>query len=66
MTQHAHTRFRKKKIENLRRIDSGCTRHLRNNVSRFASLSETEIKTVSLANNESTEVIGLGKALIEA
>lgn len=56
----------KEKMENLWCIDSGCTRHLCNNDSRFVNLTDTEIKTVSLANNGTTKVTGLGKALIEA
>ncbi len=47
-------------------IDSGCTRHLCNDKSKFVNISDTEIKILNLANNETTEVLGSGKAVIKA
>lgn len=43
-----------------------CTCHLCNNVTRFVNLSDNNIKSVSPANNGTTEVTGLIKTFIKA
>lgn len=47
-------------------LDSGCTRHLSSDRNVFVNFEETDIDVVNLANNNTTEVKGCGKANIKA
>ena len=53
-------------IQNMWCIDSDCTKHLRNDKSKFMNISNTDVSSVSLANNETTKVSGCGTVSIEA
>ena len=53
-------------IQNMWCIDSGCTKHLCNDKSKFMSISDSDISSKSLANNEITEVSGCGTVSIKA